>query len=123
MEGVLRKALRLLELMLAGFVDAQRLVFDRLDELLAVQVALDQMALALKQVFCANESLCLRVTAKSIARIVSICGGAHRSPTGTCRHWTRLRHSAARAHVCTCAPRAQTTPARCPSCSTCCARW
>lgn len=50
-EHVLRKALRLLELMLSGFVDAQRLVFDRLDELLAVQVALDQMALALKQVF------------------------------------------------------------------------
>lgn len=29
------------------------------------------------QVFCANESLCLKVTAKSIARIVSICGGTY----------------------------------------------
>ena len=54
-EQVLRKALRLLEAMAMQCPEVQQMVFERLDELLSVRVAEDQVALAVKQVFSNNE--------------------------------------------------------------------
>ncbi len=50
MVNVFKKVFGLLKALMLNFDEVQRLVFERLDELLNVRIAEDQIALAIKQV-------------------------------------------------------------------------
>ncbi|GFO23772.1 inositol 1,4,5-trisphosphate receptor type 3-like isoform x9 [Plakobranchus ocellatus] len=72
MEQVFKKTLKLLSLLIRENRDVQETIFLNLDRLLDVSIVRSDMALALKEVFADNQSICLKVQPRQIQRIMML---------------------------------------------------
>ncbi|KAL3860316.1 hypothetical protein ACJMK2_010455, partial [Sinanodonta woodiana] len=81
MKTVFQKTLYLLQLLIRENVKVKGRIFNRLDTLLDVQVVPSDLALALKEVFIANQTNCLKVRANQVKKIVLLASDhQHEAP-------------------------------------------
>ncbi|RUS68559.1 hypothetical protein EGW08_023679, partial [Elysia chlorotica] len=72
MEQVFKKTLKLLSLLTRENRNVQETIFTNLDRLLDVSIVRSDLALALKEIFTGNQSICLKVQPRQIQRIVML---------------------------------------------------
>ncbi|XP_071176008.1 inositol 1,4,5-trisphosphate-gated calcium channel ITPR2-like isoform X12 [Mytilus edulis] len=70
MKKIFSKTLWLMKLLARENKEVQEKLFQHLDTLLSVQIVPSDLALALKELFVANQSTCLKVSSKQIQKIV-----------------------------------------------------
>ncbi|XP_059139568.1 inositol 1,4,5-trisphosphate receptor type 1-like isoform X3 [Physella acuta] len=79
MEKVFKKTLSLLTLLIRENHEVQDQIFRNLDKLLDVTIVRSELALALKEVFTDNQSICLKVQPRQIQRIVMLAAECQHS--------------------------------------------
>nr|XP_022341731.1 inositol 1,4,5-trisphosphate receptor type 2-like isoform X4 [Crassostrea virginica] len=73
MATIFRKTLYLMELLARENSAVQETLFEHIDDLLEVQIVPSNLAIALKELFIANQTTCLKVSSKQIQKIVLLC--------------------------------------------------
>ncbi|XP_062618413.1 inositol 1,4,5-trisphosphate receptor type 1-like [Saccostrea cucullata] len=73
MATIFKKTLYLMELLARENSAVQETLFEHIDNLLDVQIVPSNLAIALKELFIANQTTCLKVSSKQIQKIVLLC--------------------------------------------------